>query len=129
MPQNPLQSNVAVYAGARVPLNTDASGNLLVSVDGTVTVNPNPDDASSVKNITAATVVKATPGTALVVSVVVAGSAAGFVHDAATTGTAAASNAIAVTPAAVGTQILRFPCSAGIVVAPGTGQTIAIAYV
>jgi len=82
-----------------------------------------------VVNITANTVVKAAPGTVWTVSVLVAGSAAGGVYDAATVAAAASSNEIYVTPNTVGAINLNgFSCTSGIVVKPGTGQTIAISF-
>lgn len=80
-------------------------------------------------NITAATVVKAAPGTILSVVVVVAGSGAGSIYDLATNAPAAASKIIG-TPATLGAiaGIQFWPCAVGILVVPGTGQTIAIAY-
>jgi hypothetical protein len=80
-------------------------------------------------NITAATVVKATKGRAVRVSVVVAGSAAGTVNDNNLTTGNAAANTVAPLPTTVGTITLDWPCVTGIVVVPGTGQTIAISYV
>lgn len=82
----------------------------------------------SVLNITANTVVKATPGFVVRVSVSVAGSAAGTVHDASTVVAAVTANVIAAIPATVGTYSIEFPASSGIVVKPGTGQTVAISY-
>lgn len=83
-----------------------------------------------VLNITSATVIKAAPGNINWVSVLVAGSAAGTLNDCATTGAAASSNAIAALPNAVGNQDYFKPrrCGTGIVVTPGSGQTIAIGY-
>ena len=81
----------------------------------------------STLNITAATVVKATPGRLFKVSVIVAG-AAGTINDCATTGVAAASNQVGTTPAAVGTTDFNWPMQAGIVVVPGAGQTVAITW-
>ncbi|KWN80868.1 hypothetical protein WM24_23835 [Burkholderia ubonensis] len=80
-------------------------------------------------NITAAAVVKATPGRLVRINVVVAGSAAGTANDCATTGAAAAANEIAVIPNTVGTYYLDWPCATGIVVVPGTGQTVAVSYI
>jgi len=80
-------------------------------------------------NITAATLVKAGAGRVAKVSVVVAGSGAGSINDAATIGTAAAANEIAVIPATVGIINIDFPVSNGIVLTPGTGQTLAISYI
>ena len=93
-----------------------------------VATSPSITGQKTALNITSATVVKAAPGQVLTVTVVVAGSAPGTVNDCLTTGAAAASNAIASLPAAVGSQQLNFPCQVGIVVTPGTGQTIAISY-
>ena len=75
-------------------------------------------------NITAATVVKATPGTIMTVSVIVPGSAVGSVNDCATTGAAAASNQLATIPMIADTAngVIEFnngACVTGIVVVPG----------
>jgi len=83
---------------------------------------------NSALNITVSTVVKAAPGQVLTATEVVAGNAPGTINDCLTTGAAAAANQIATLPASVGSQRLDFPCQVGIVVVPGTGQTIAISY-
>lgn len=83
----------------------------------------------SALNITSATVIKAGPGKVVNVSVLVAGSAAGSVNDAATVGAVAAANEVASIPNSVGVVNLNhFPCANGIVVTPGTGQTLAVSY-
>jgi endoglucanase Acf2 len=79
-------------------------------------------------NISSETVVKTSNGNVASISVVVAGSAAGAVYDAATTGTATSANLIAVIPDVAGVYTINFPVSNGIVVAPGTGQTVAVSY-
>lgn len=79
-------------------------------------------------NITAATVVKATPGKLAYISVVTAGSAAGSANDCATTGAAAAGNKVATIPAAVGVIPVNWPCGTGITITPGSGQVIAVSY-
>jgi len=84
--------------------------------------------ASHAYNITAASAVKAAAGRLHKISVIVAGSAAGAAHDCAATGDAAAGNEIAVIPNAVGVYTVDWPCSTGIVIVPGTGQTIAVSY-
>ena len=95
---------------------------------GTVRVGGIDTAIQQVYNITAATVVKASPGYAAAVSVIVAGSAAGAVYDsAATTGNSAA-NQIAVIPNTVGVITLRWPTDYGFTVVPGTGQTLAVSY-
>lgn len=79
-------------------------------------------------NITAATVVKASPGTVWTVVVTTAGTTAGSVNDAATTGTAAAANLVFSIPNTVGAYELTFPCFTGIVVTPGTGQVLSVSF-
>jgi len=80
-------------------------------------------------NITATTLVKATAGRIAKVSVIVAGSGAGSVYDAASLGAAGAANEIAVIPATAGIYNIDFHCANGIVLSPGTGQTLAISYI
>lgn len=79
-------------------------------------------------NVTAATVIKATPGTVFRVSVTTAGSAAGSVYDAATTAGDVAANLVASIPDSVGVIDLTWPCATGILVVPGTGQTVSVSY-
>ena len=83
---------------------------------------------STALNITSAKVLKAAPGAVLVVTVVVAGSTPGTVNDCTTTGAAAAANQVATIPNTVGSYAINFPCLAGIVVVPGSGQTLAVSY-
>ena len=87
-----------------------------------------PFATKSAKGLTAATVVKASAGYVASVSVTVAGSVPGSVNDVATTGAAGAANVVYTVPNTVGTYAVNFPVDTGIVVVPGTGQTIAIAY-
>lgn len=89
---------------------------------------PRMGGSQSTLNITAATVVKAAPGTIWRVNVVVAGTAAGAVYDAATTAGDTAANQIASIPDTVGPIDLTFPCATGILVVPGTSQTLAVSF-
>lgn len=119
MPQNPLAATIATNpSGQQAPLKSDAYGNLLTSTGGTL----------NTYDITAATVVKATPGRIAKISIVVAGSAPGTVNDCATTGAVAVTNEIAALPNTAGITNFDWPCTTGIVVTPGTGQTVAISY-
>jgi hypothetical protein len=120
MPQSPMQVYPALNSGVAKPLLVDGSGYLLAS-------NTDGGELSAL-NITAATVVKASAGFLSRVSVIVAGSAAGSANDCATTGAAATANEIAVIPNTVGVYNVMFPTSTGIVITPGTGQTIAVSY-
>lgn len=89
---------------------------------------PRPGGNDNKLNITAATVVKATPGTVYDVVVNTAGSTAGTVSDVATTGGVAAANLIYNIPNTVGVYRLEFPCLVGIVVTPGTGQVLSVSF-
>ena len=82
----------------------------------------------SALDITAATVVKASNGFVVRVSVLVAGSTTGTVNDSATTGGAAVANEIAVIPNTVGTYAIEFPFANGLTIVPGTGQTVSVSY-
>lgn len=62
------------------------------------------------------------------VQVLVAGSTPGSVNDASAIGSASAANQVFVIPNVVGAYSVDFPCLSGIVVTPGTGQTVAVSY-
>lgn len=131
MPQGPFQANVAKNpSGVSVPLSTDASNKLnVITAPATGSTTTTISATSRTLNITAATVIKASAGQVVTISVLVAGDAAGTVNDCATTGAAAASNAICPIPDTVGIYPVNFPATTGIVVAPGTGQTLAISFI
>lgn len=78
-------------------------------------------------NITAATLIKKGPGSLVSFSITVAG-AAGTINDAATTGAAAAANAICATPAVVEAVFLPFTFQNGLVVVPGAAQTVTVCW-
>ena len=79
-------------------------------------------------NISTPTVVKAAPGSVLMVVVLTAGSSPGSVNDCTTSGAAAQANQVATIPNSVGSIFVDFPCLAGITVVPGTGQVVSAAY-
>lgn len=62
------------------------------------------------------------------VHVLVAGTAPGSVNDANTVAAAAAANQVFVIPNVLGIYLVDFPCINGIVVTPGTGQTLSVSY-
>ena len=85
----------------------------------------------STLNITSETVVYAKPGLLVSIVVTTAGSAVGSIHDAATTGASAAGNLVAVIPETVGPIQFGgggFPLENGLLVIPGTGQVVNVAY-
>ena len=83
---------------------------------------------ASVLNVTAPTVIKALPGTLWTVSVTTAGTTAGSVHDCSTVAAAAVANLTYAIPDVAGIYELNFPHFAGIVVTPGTGQVLSVAF-
>jgi hypothetical protein len=105
---------------------TDATDtvNHAVRVSGTVQTGGSTD----VLNITTATVIKASAGRLAMVSVLVAGSTDGTANDCTTTGAAAVANQFGIIPQFTGVSVFDWPCGAGIVVIPGTGQTLAVSY-
>jgi len=120
MSQNPLATTIAKNtSNAQTTISLDALGNVPVH---------SAECLNSLLNISTATVVKATPGKIGKVIVNVAGSAAGTVSDVATTGAVAAGNLIATIPNTVGIYPLNFPAKVGIVITPGTGQTVSVSF-
>lgn len=73
-----------------------------------------------------ATLIKQGPGRVCTLSITTAGSATGTIYDA--NSTSVTTNPIYVIPNAVGIVVLNMPVSNGIVVAPGTGQVVALSY-
>lgn len=94
---------------------------------------PRPGGSLSALNVTAATVIKARPGTVYRVVVLTVATAGTFgVYDTTTTGGAATANAVfqetSSYPAAGTVLYLEFPCANGIVVNPGTGGAVSVSY-
>lgn len=77
-------------------------------------------------DITAATLIQSGQGRVARVSVIVAGSSVGAIYDASSD--TATTNQLWVIPNTVGVTEVNLPVNNGIVVAPGTGQTVAISY-
>jgi hypothetical protein len=92
-------------------------------------VNLVPQGAKNLSNVSVATLVKGAPGTLLTISVVTPGSAPGTVNDVSTVGGAAAGNQIGTIPNTVQTIQFRSPFLTGLVIVPGTGQVLSVAYV
>jgi hypothetical protein len=79
-------------------------------------------------NLTSATAVRTGAGILAVVTVIVAGSAPGTANDCTTTGAATVANQIVGIPNTVGAYQISMPYQNGLVIVPGTGQTVAISY-
>jgi len=108
---------------------TNPSSSVVLGISDANRVSVTGGSVSSRLNITSQTLVKAGKGRIACVSVLVAGSGVGGVNDSATTGGAALANEMAVIPTTVGVYQIDFPFTNGLVVTPGTGQTLAVAYV
>lgn len=91
-------------------------------------LGPIPGGNKTLRNVSAATVIKSTAGTIVTVSVTVAG-AAGALYDNNSTSTGnTAANLIAVVPAVVGIYALNWPCAVGITYVPGAAQVASFAF-
>ncbi len=135
MPQNAMQANVALTsANLPGPLHMDADGYLKVSAIGSAADGSNlvAEGSSAALNVTAAAVVKATPGRVVRIVVVSPGTTSGAftVNNCATTGAATTANTIWTLPyngaanVAGAVFTLDMPASVGIVVSavPGGGS-------
>ena len=78
--------------------------------------------------VTAATLIFNGPGYLVSFSVVVAGSTAGTISNTNAVATVAASNALCTIPATVGIVKVGQVFSTGLVVTPGTGQSVNVTY-
>ncbi len=76
--------------------------------------------------LTASTVVKSSAGRVAIVSVIVGGSATGTVYDGATA--TATTKPLYTIPTTAGAYVVNLPASFGILVSPGTGQTVTVSY-
>lgn len=78
--------------------------------------------------VTSSTLIFAGAGRLVSISVVVAGTTTGFSYNAATTTLAAAANALSAIPTTIGTYAIGAHFTNGLVVSPGTGQSVNVTY-
>lgn len=100
---------------------------MVVAINGWNTTTKKNAGTTSSTTVTAATVVATGNGRLVNISVVVAGSTTGFVYNAAST-TVTASQALAAAPNTIGTYANGSNYTVGLVVVPGTGQSLNITY-
>lgn len=102
------------------------------SVNGVSQVQGSPVDllpsAQTALNLTAATSVSTAPCRLARINVIVAGTVPGAAYDSPAAGQDAAGNEVFVIPNTVGVYWIDWPCSNGLTVVPGTGQTVAVAW-
>jgi hypothetical protein len=96
--------------------------NIVQAVNSLAQTYLNVQGAQNFAGLTAATVVKASGGRIAIISVIVAGSAAGAVYDSAAIGNT--TKPLFVIPTTVGVTVVNLSASFGITVVPGTGQTV-----
>lgn len=78
--------------------------------------------------VTASTLIVAGAGRLVNFSVTVPGSASGLIYNASTTASAAAANSLVATPTTIGVYTVGQHFTNGLVVSPGTGQSINVTY-
>lgn len=100
--------------------------NLTTAVSKVAQTIQNVQGAQSRSALSAATVVKGSPGRLCTINVTTAGSAPGTAYDAIATGVT--TNPIFVIPAAAGSYPVNLQTNAGIVVVPGPGQTLTVSF-
>lgn len=100
--------------------------NIVVAINALAQNYLNVSGASSLAGITAPTVLKSAAGRLTRVSVIVAGSATGAIYDSAVTG--ATTKPLYVIPMTVGVVEVNLPVNFGVLVVPGSGQTVTVSY-
>ena len=100
--------------------------NLVVALNSAATSYANIVGVANFGPITSATVVKNSPGRICEIAVISAGTTTGYVYDGATTGATTAT--MIPIPNVVGVYKVQWPMATGILVIPGTGQTISGTY-
>ena len=116
--------------GASITDILTALKNVSTAINGWTVQQQTLAGTQNLANITSATLVKAGAGRVVGLVVIVQGSTAGTIYDAGSTTAAATANKIYTTAAAatVGYYPLGITTALGIVVTPGTGQTLMVTY-
>jgi hypothetical protein len=100
--------------------------NIVTAINGLNQTYLNVNGVKTLADITTDTLVKAGFGRVATISVTVAGSTTGTVYD--TNSASSTANPIFTIPTSTGITFVNLPVSNGIVVSPGTGQTVAVSY-
>jgi hypothetical protein len=116
----------APAAGTSLSDILTAIKNLVTAINSAAQNYLNIAGTSNLTSITAPTVVKSSPGRIVEVSIIVAGSSTGTIYDGATT--TATTRPIIPMPNIVGVYRVSWPTSYGILVSPGSGQTVSVSY-
>lgn len=100
--------------------------NVVTAINGVAQTYLNVQGLQNSGSLTAATLVQLGSGRVATVSVTVAGSAVGKIYD--TNSAASTTNPVYVIPNTVGVVFVNMPVGIGLVVAPGTGQSVTVSY-
>jgi hypothetical protein len=107
-----------------------AAKNIVTAINSAAQTYLNVNGASVQDGVTstAPALLKTGQGRIVTVSVVIPGTANGAIYDVAGVSLTAVSNQIGVIPAMIGPYVYNIPFSNGLVVSPGTGQTVTVSY-
>jgi len=103
-----------------------AAQNIVSSINNAAKTYLNVNGVANAAGLTTATVVKSSAGRVCSINVIVAGAAVGYVYDA--TSASSTSNPLFTIPMTAGVFVVNIATSYGIVVAPGSGQTVTVSY-
>lgn len=103
-----------------------AAKNIVTAINGAAQTYLSVNGLLTAEGITSTTLVQAGQGRVATVSIVVGGSVNGTIYDCSTI--ALLKNPIYTIPDTIGIVFVNLPVSLGIVVVPGSGQTISISY-
>lgn len=104
--------------------------NLVIALNGATQAFKDVNGLSTAEGLTAATVIKGSPGRVASVSIITAGSTTGMIYDSVDTNvTTAPLWVIPETAAASGEPyVVNLPTDSGILVVPGTGMKVTVAW-
>ena len=105
-----------------------ASQNIVTALNNQAQTSLEIEGLKNLTGITATTLVSAVSGRVARVSVTVAGTSAATIYDASSIATSTSARILAVVTNTVGVYVINMPVTYGIVVAPGSGMTVAISY-
>lgn len=103
-----------------------SSKNVVTAINGLAQLYLNIQGSRNSGSLTSATLVNTGDGRIAQVVVTTAGSAVGYVYD--TNSASSTSNPVYAIPNTTGVYVVNMPLSKGLVVAPGTGQTVIVSY-